>query len=158
MKGRWTAAIAGIVLVLSGCASLARATFKDPLVTFKDARITSLGVTGGSLEVVLDVYNPNKYRLEGTKVTYKVVVDSTEFGEGEYTTRFGVDEGETNEVRLPLNFTYRGIGAAGRALSMMGSVQYRVLGDFTVATPVGTFTRPYDQTGRFSTKQGNARE
>lgn len=158
MKGRWTGAIAGMALVFTGCASLARATFKDPLVTFKDARITSLGVTGGSLEVVLDVYNPNQYRLEGTKVTYKVIVDSTEFGEGEYTTRFGVDEGQTSEVRLPLNFTYRGIGAAGRALSQMGSVRYRVLGDFTVATPIGTFTRPYDQTGRFSTAQGNSRQ
>lgn len=159
MKARWSGAITSIALLaLSGCASLGRASFKDPLVTFKDARITGLGVSGGSLEIVLDVYNPNKFRLEGTKVTYKVVVDSTDFGEGAYTTRFGVDEGATNEVRLPLNFTYRGAGAAGRALSQMGTVQYRVLGDFTVTTPVGTFTRPYDQTGRFSTLQGNSRE
>jgi LEA14-like dessication related protein len=159
MKARWSGAIAGMALLaLGGCASLGRASFKDPLVTFKDARITGLGVSGGSLEIVLDVYNPNKFRLEGTKVTYKVVVDSTDFGEVAYTTRFGVDEGATNEVRLPLNFTYRGAGAAGRALSQMGTVQYRVLGDFTVTTPVGTFTRPYDQAGRFSTLQGNSRE
>jgi hypothetical protein len=33
----------------------------------------------------------------------------------------------------------------------MGSVEYRVLGDVTVATPAGQFTRPYDQRGRFTT-------
>jgi hypothetical protein len=32
-----------------------------------------------------------------------------------------------------------------------GSVNYRVMGDVTVGTPLGNFTRPYDQTGRFST-------
>lgn len=147
---------AAAVLVLAACASLGRASFEEPVVTFKDARITGLGVAGGSLEIVLDVYNPNRFRLEGTRLTYRVLVDSTSFGAGEYTTRFGVDEGETNEVRLPLAFTYAGVGAAGRALMQTGSVEYRVIGDFTVATPLGSFTRPYDQKGRFSTLQGNA--
>jgi LEA14-like dessication related protein len=145
------------VLVVSACASLGRASFEDPVVTFKDARITGLGVAGGSLEILLDVYNPNRFRLEGTRLTYRVLVDSTSFGDGTYTTRFGVDEGETNEVRLPLSFTYSGVGAAGRALMQTGTVEYRVIGDFTVTTPVGTFTRPYDQKGRFSTLQGGAR-
>jgi len=150
---------AGAALLVAGaCASLGRGSFEDPVVTFKDARITGLGVTGGSLEIVLDVYNPNRFRLEGTRLTYKVLVDSTEFGDGDYTTRFGVDERTTNEVRLPLTFTYRGVGAAGRALTQTGTVEYRVVGDFTVATPLGSFTRPYDQKGRFSTLQGNARD
>lgn len=149
-------AAAAALLLGAACASLGRASFEDPVVTFKDARITGLGVGGGSLEIVLDVYNPNRFRLEGTRLTYRVLVDSTSFGNGEYTTRFGVDEGETNEVRLPLSFTYAGVGAAGRALMQTGTVEYRVIGDFTVATPLGSFTRPYDQKGRFSTLQGNA--
>jgi LEA14-like dessication related protein len=147
---------AAALLVLAACASLGRASFEEPVVTFKDARITGLGVAGGSLEIVLDVYNPNRFRLEGQRLTYRVLVDSTSFGTGEYTTRFGVDEGQTNEVRLPLSFTYSGVGAAGRALMQTGSVEYRVIGDLTVATPVGSFTRPYDQKGRFSTLQGGS--
>jgi hypothetical protein len=35
-----------------------------------------------------------------------------------------------------------------------GSVSYRVLGDFTVNTPIGSFTKPYSQTGQFSTFGG----
>lgn len=152
----WAAA-AALVTVLAGCASLGGATFEEPIVTFKDARITGLGVTGGSIEVVLDVYNPNRFRLDGTRLTYRVLVDSTTFGEGEYLTKFEVDERGTNTVRLPFSFSYSGVGAAGRQLSQTGSVEYRVVGDLTVATPLGSFTRPYDQKGRFSTLQGSAR-
>lgn len=157
MRGVLSAAIVATALVAGGCASLGRASFEEPIVTFKDARITGLGVTGGSVEVVLDVYNPNRFRLEGTKLTYRVLVDSTTFGEGEYLTKFQVEERDTSTIRLPFTFTYQGVGRAGRQLQETGTVEYRVVGDLTVATPVGTFTRPYDQKGRFSTLQGSSK-
>ncbi|MEO7965393.1 MAG: LEA type 2 family protein [Gemmatimonadaceae bacterium] len=150
-------AAAAAVVAVAGCASLGRAAFKEPVVTFKDARITGLGVTGGSIEIVLDVYNPNHFRLDGTKLSYRVLVDSTTFGQGEYLTKFEVGELGTNTVRLPFTFNYAGVGAAGRQITQTGSVEYRVVGDLTVATPVGNFTRPYDQKGRFSTLQGTSR-
>jgi hypothetical protein len=31
-----------------------------------------------------------------------------------------------------------------------GTVNYRVVGDITVGSSMGTFTLPYDRTGRFS--------
>jgi len=158
MRGISSWAAAAALVASTGCASLGRASFEEPIITFKDARITGLGVTGGSIEVVLDVYNPNRFRLDGTRLTYRVLVDSTTFGEGEYLTKFEVDERGTNTVRLPFSFSYSGVGAAGRQLTQTGSVEYRVVGDLTVATPIGSFTRPYDQKGRFSTLQGSSRE
>lgn len=133
------------------CSALGRGGFKEPVVTFKEAKVTGLGISGGSLEVVLDVYNPNGFRLDGSKITYRVMVDSVTFGDGEYNSRFQIDEGKTSEIRLPLSFTYAGVGSAGRQLMQTGSVEYRVVGDLTVGTPIGNFTRPYDQRGRFST-------
>lgn len=143
-----------LVLTATGCGSLLRRDFKEPVVTFKEGRITGLGVTGGSLEIVLDVYNPNGFRLDGSRLTYAISVDSVKVGDGLYNTRFQVDKGQTSEIRLPLNFTYVGIGAAGRQLMQTGSVEYRVRGDITVGTPIGDFTRPYDQRGRFSSLSG----
>ena len=157
MRRMSSLAAASAVVVVAGCASLGRASFQEPVVTFRDARITGLGVTGGSVEVVLDVYNPNRFRLDGTRLTYKVLVDSTTFGQGEYLTKFEVNERGTNTVRLPFNFSYAGIGAARRQITQTGSVEYRVVGDLTVSTPVGNFTRPYDQKGRFNTQQGTPR-
>jgi hypothetical protein len=57
---------------------------------------------------------------------------------------------DSTEVRLPVTFTYRGLGAAGQQLIRSGTVNYRVQGDVTVNTPLGNFTRPYDRTGRFA--------
>jgi LEA14-like dessication related protein len=141
---------------VAGCATLGRATFKEPIVHFQDARITGIGITGGSVEVKLSLYNPNKFKLDGTRLTYKLMVDSVTFGTGTLADRFTVQEKDSTIVTLPLSFTYAGVGEAGKQLMNTGSVNYRVLGDVTVSTPLGNFTRPYDQTGRFSTLSGRA--
>ena len=44
-----------------------------------------------------------------------------------------------------------GLGAGVRSIFNTGAVNYRVTGDVTVGTPVGNFTIPYSQTGRYST-------
>jgi LEA14-like dessication related protein len=140
-----------VVLFATACASLGYAGFKEPVVTYKDAVITGLGVSGGSLEVVLNVYNPNSFRLDGTALTYRISVDSVPFGSGTFSDRFVVQEGDSTQVKLPLSFTYAGVGQAGRQLIQMGSVQYTVSGEITVGTPIGNFTRPYSGKGRLST-------
>ena len=134
-----------------GCASVARAVFREPVVTYKDAAITALGLTGGTLEVVLSIYNPNSFRLDGTGLTYRIAVDSVPFGNGNLNERFAVQEGDSTTVRLPLLFSYAGVGNAGRQLIQTGSVNYTVSGDITVGTPIGTFTRPYSGRGRLTT-------
>lgn len=142
---------------VAGCATLGMGSFKEPIVHFQDARITGLGLGGGSLEVKLSVYNPNKFKLDGTRLTYNVLVDSVTFGSGALVDRFTVQEKDSTIVTLPLQFTYSGVGEAGRQLMNTGSVNYRVMGNVTVSTRLGNFTRPYDQTGRFSTLSGRSR-
>jgi len=133
------------------CASLGSSVFREPVVTYKDSMITGLGVSGGSLEVVLSIYNPNSFRLDGTGLTYRLAVDSVPFGSGTLSDRFTVQEGDSTTVRLPLSFTYAGVGQAGRQLIQTGSVQYTVSGEITVGTPIGSFTRPYTGKGRLTT-------
>lgn len=148
---RRMAAAALAMVALAGCATLGRATFAEPLVELRDVRIVGLGIDGGNVDVVLSVYNPNRYSLDATRMTYRVDVDSVQLGNGALDSRFVVPSGDTSMVRLPIRFTYRGLGEAGRQILSTGSVNYRVRGDFTVVTPIGNFTRPYDRTGRFNT-------
>jgi hypothetical protein len=62
-------------------------------------------------------------------------------------------------VTIPMDFTYAGLGAAGRQLLSSGSVNYRVMGDIGVdAGAAGTFTVPYDQRGRFSSFGGTSQQ
>jgi LEA14-like dessication related protein len=156
MSMRRSVGIRGVTLALAvaaaaGCASLGRSVFEEPVVTFKNVQINGIGLDGGSLDVVLNVYNPNGFKLDATRLTYRLLVgDSVPLGQGALDSRFTVQKDDSTEVRLPVTFTYRGLGAAGQQLIRSGTVNYRVQGDVTVATPIGNFTRPYDRTGRFA--------
>ena len=144
-------AVASTLVVGTACATLGRAAFEEPVVTLKNVSLQGLGMTGGSLDVLLNVYNPNGFRLDATQLTYRVFVDTVHVANGVMDSQFVVQAGDSSEVRIPVNFTYAGIGQAGRALLQTGSVNYRVAGDVRVGTPVGSFTVPYDRMGRFST-------
>jgi LEA14-like dessication related protein len=137
-------------LAVAGCASLGLGGFKEPLVHFNDAKIRGLGLSGGSVDVILSVYNPNGFDLNATRLTYKLYVENNQLGQGALNNAFKVGDNDSTYVTIPVDFTYAGLGAAGRELLTRGTINYRVTGDFTVATPLGNFTRPYDQTGRFS--------
>jgi LEA14-like dessication related protein len=146
-----------VAATVTGCASLGRKAFAEPKVTLQEMRLNGLGLTGGSLDVLLNVENPNGFRLDATRMTYRLMIDTIPFGEGTVDQRLTVDEKSQTTVRIPVNFTYSGIGAAGRAILNTGTVNYRLLGDLTVATPLGNFTRPYDMAGRYSLMSGHSR-
>ena len=144
----------GVLLVavaaISACASLGMGGFQEPVVTFKDIKVRGLGLSGGSLDAYLSIYNPNGFRLDATRLTYNVLVGQNQLGTGELNSRFTVQDKDSTIVRIPIDFTYAGIGAAAAQMMQSGSVPYTITGDVTVATPVGNFTRPYTGTGRFS--------
>ena len=137
-------------VAIGGCASLGLGSFREPLVHFNDAKIRGLGLSGGSVDVVLSIYNPNKFDLNATRLTYRLMVEDKELGTGALNEAFRVSDNDSTYVTIPVNFTYAGLGAAGRQLLSTGSINYRIIGDFTVDTPLGNFTRPYDQRGRFN--------
>jgi len=152
MQRRTKLAVAALVAIaIAGCATLGRAGFREPVVNFKDLRVRGLGLSGGSLDAYLNVYNPNGYRLDATRLTYTVTVgDNAQLGTGALDSRFTVQDNDSTTVRIPIDFTYSGIGAAARQIMQSGSVPYNVRGDITVGTPIGNFTVPYSGTGRFS--------
>ena len=134
----------------TACATLGLGGFREPIVTFKDLKVRGLGLTGGSLDAYINVYNPNGFKLDATRLTYNVAMGDTQLGTGALDSRFTVQDKDSTTVRIPIDFTYAGIGAAARQMMQSGSVPYTITGDVTVATPVGNFTRPYTGTGRFS--------
>lgn len=140
---------------VGGCGGIGKQSFAQPQVTLKDVKLTGVGLTGGSLDVLLSVYNPNNFRLDASRLTYKVMMDTVSFATGSIDQAMTVQSKDSTTVRIPVNFSYNGLGAAGRQIMNTGSVNYRVLGDLVVATVLGNFTVPYDRTGRFSTVVGN---
>jgi LEA14-like dessication related protein len=136
------------LLALSGCATLARQAFAPPVVEVKDVKVANIGLTGGTLNVTLSLSNPNEYRIDATRVTYRFFVDSTQIVSGEVDKLLTLENRGVSELVLPVNFGYRELGIAMREYTSKGALQYRVVGEFTLATPFGNITRPYSGTGR----------
>jgi len=145
---------AATIAVAAACASAGRQVFQAPTVHFQDLRVQGVGLEGGTLDVVLSVYNPNSYRLDASRLTYRLTVDTTTLGEGVFDKHFTVAGGDSAVVHLPISLDFKGLSTAGKQLMGRGSVLYKVAGDFTVNTPVGDITRPYSQTGQFTTFGG----
>ncbi|HEY8174456.1 MAG TPA: LEA type 2 family protein [Gemmatimonadaceae bacterium] len=146
--------LAVLVLALSvaACSTLGRQAFENPVVNLRDVRVLGLGTTGGQLEVQLGVYNPNNYRLDATRLTYRVFVgDSVGLASGAVDTRSTVQAKDSTILKIPVSFTYSGLSAAGMQLLRTGAVNYRVTGDVTVGSVVGNFTVPYSASGNFNT-------
>src|SRR5687768_2450870 len=141
-------------IALAGCATLGLNTFREPVVHFNDAKLRGLGLSGGSVDVVLSIYNPNRFDLNATRLTYRLMVEDRDLGTGSLNNAFRVGDNDSTYVTIPIDFSYAGLGSAGRQLLTSGTINYRVIGDFTVDTPLGSFTRPYDQRGRFSSFGG----
>ena len=124
--------------------------FHRPVVALRDVRMAGLGITGGSVDVVLNVWNPNDYGLQSPRVEYDIYAGNVRLGSGVHDSDLYVESGDSVLVAFPVKFTYLSIGRAGRQLLDMGTVDYRVLGDITVGTPYGRYTFPYDRNGRFA--------
>jgi LEA14-like dessication related protein len=153
MKRLGVIVAASALVVAGGCAALGRAAFQNPVVHLRSVAVRGLGLTGGSLDVRLSVYNPNHYRLDATRLNYKVNLagDQVTVASGTLDSKFTMQDNDSSDVLIPVNFSYAGIGAAGQSLLNNGTVDYHVLGDVTVGSTVGSFTVPYSSTGRFTT-------
>ena len=144
------AALAAMMLVgTAACAGYLRSEFGTPIVELRDVRMRGIGMQGGSLDLVLDVYNPNSYRLDASRITYALMVDTSTIAKGEINKLVTLETKKKSEVILPVTFTTRELLGAAQIITRMGSVDYTVKGELTVATPVGNFTRPYEGKGRF---------
>lgn len=139
------------MLAVSGCARMARSAFQNPVVELKDVVVRGIGLQGGTLDVVLDVENLNDYRIDVSRVTYTVFAESLKVATGDVTKRVTLDNKSRTLVTLPVNFTFREVQQAAGLLLARGSVDYTVEGDFTLATPFGSVTRPYRSKGRYDT-------
>lgn len=155
---RLVVAVAAVALAGSAaCASMGLGNFEEPIVTVRDIRVNGLGLTGGSVDIRLNVYNPNNFRIDGTQLTYQLWVDTIPFGSGTTEEDFVVNGDDSTVVTLPLDFTWAGVGSAGRTVMNTGTVPYRVAGNIRVSSAVGSVTVPYDHSGRFSPLRGTSR-
>lgn len=137
-----------VLLSAASCASLGRASFATPTVELRDIKVRGIGLEGGSLDLVLDVYNPNDYRMDATRLTYTLSAESGEIATGAVDRRVTLGGRAHNDVLLPLSFSFKELMSAADVMLRKGTVEYTVKGEVTVDSPLGSMTRPYSAKAR----------
>ena len=57
------------VALLAGCAGL-QGYFREPDVNLQRVVVRGVGLSGGTMDLVVGVYNPNPFDLQGTKPSW----------------------------------------------------------------------------------------
>jgi len=143
---RLTSGILSAVL-LAGCASLP-AFFKDPDLKLQRVVVRGVGLTGGTMDLIVGVYNPNNFDLHGTRLQVGLDVEDSHVGDVEYASDFQVQKGDTTAVTLPVQFNWNGLAGAVRSALGYGELPYKLTGQLTVETPFGDRKIPFTHEGR----------
>ena len=127
-----------LTVTLSACATLRNAlTFEDPQIELQEINITGLGLSGGTLDLVFDVYNPNDYRLRSTRLEVDLELAGTDFGEALIDKPLDLSPVNHSRVVMPVRFAWTGVGAAARSLLESQELPYGITGAVLLDTPIG---------------------
>jgi len=135
------------ILLLTGCAGLP-AVFKNPDLTLQRAVVRGVSLSGGTMDLVVGVYNPNSFDLQGTRLQLGLDVENSHVGDVEYNSAFQVQQGDTTAVTVPVQFAWSGLAGAARAAFGYGELPYKLNGRLTVQTPFGDHQVPFTHEGR----------
>jgi LEA14-like dessication related protein len=134
----WIVLLLGMLGAVSACVP----KVTEPEVRLEGARLASLGLSGGVVDVELSVYNPNRFSLRASGLTYDLDLEDPggdgwfDFTEGRVDRDLTVAPGDTASVVIPVEFDYRGLGRAIRGLIDRGTFDYRVSGLVALEGPV----------------------
>jgi LEA14-like dessication related protein len=127
------------VMALSSCALLKGALqFQEPQVELKQINITGLGLTGGTLDLVFDVFNPNDYALRSTRLEAQLDLEHTHFADGLIDKPLDLSAANHSQVVMPIRFDWAGVGAGAKALLTKQAVAFGLTGTVFLDTPLGT--------------------
>ena len=125
-------------LALGGCAMARSVVFHEPDVTLKEIHVTGLGLSGGTLDLVFDVFNPNSYRLRSTRLEIGLDLEQTHFGDALFERPLDLSPENHSQVSVPVQFEWAGVGAGARGLFARRAVTYGLTGAVLLDTPLGT--------------------
>jgi LEA14-like dessication related protein len=147
MSARLHCLLLALSLSIGACSALGD-IFKAPDVQLERAVVRGVSLTGGNLDLIVKVDNPNGFTLEGTRLELGFDVEGEHLGDIAYDDDFAVPENGTTTITLPLKFGWAGVGSAVRAALGSGDLPYEMKGQVEFRTPWGRKEVPFTHEGR----------
>lgn len=139
--------------VSAGCSGLPH-DFLDPEIQLSQVVLRGAGLTGGTMDLVVNVRNPNDFDLRGTKLQVGFDVEGSHVGDITYQDEFQVLRNGVSTVTLPVRFNWAGVGAAVRSAVGYGDIPYTMRGQATIRTPFGNHVVAFTREGRAPLSRG----
>ena len=136
MRVRTESRLLTLALLSAACSGLGD-NFREPDVRLDHAVVRGVGLTGGNLDLVVKVDNPNNFTLQGTRLQVGIDVEGQYLGDITYDDDFAVPENGQTTITLPLRFGWSGVGSAVRAALGYGDLPYKMKGQATLKLPAG---------------------
>lgn len=127
-----------LALALAGvaCSGLGD-SFREPELQLDHAVVRGIGLSGGNLDLVVRIQNPNNFTLHADKLQVGFDVEGSHLGEITYEEDFSVTQNGETTLTLPLRFGWSGVGRAVRAALGYGDLPYKMKGQATLKIPGG---------------------
>ena len=129
--------LAGVAIALGSCATLGKLYFQEPQIQLQEINVTGLGLSGGTMDLVFDVYNPNDYRIRSTRIEVALDLENTHFGDAYLERPLDLSPTNHSRVVVPTRFEWAGVGAGARALFTKQAIGYALTGRVILDTPLG---------------------
>jgi LEA14-like dessication related protein len=136
--------------LLAGVAACAAVSdlFREPEVELQQVVVRGISASGGNLDLLVQIHNPNRFDLRGTDLQLGFAVEGTHVGDVRYEDDYTVQQGDTAVMTLPLRFEWSGVSTALRAALTSGNIPYTMQGQVRLDTPIGARTVDFTQSGR----------
>ncbi len=129
-----------MVLLFAACATLRGLAFTEPDLQLQEIDITGIGLTGGTFDLVFDVYNPNDYHIRSTRLEVGIDLEDTHFGDALLERPLDLSPQNHSRVVVPVRFEWAGIGAGAKGLLTHQALSYGITGRVMLDTPLGEKT------------------
>lgn len=127
-----------VVVLAAGCATMGHALrFDEPVIQLKEVRITGIGLTGGTLDLALDVFNPNDFRLRSTRLELGIDLENVHFGDALMETPLELPAQQHTLAVVPVRFEWAGVSAGAHGLLMKQAIGFTLTGTAFLDTPIG---------------------
>jgi len=130
-------------LMMSACSTL-NGVVKNPEVLVKEFKLTGVNAEGVSIDLGLNVKNPNPVALVLDEVEYALNVSGEKVTEGVFDKGVNIPAGGEGTVYIPLKFKFTSVGNL-----LSGFMNRSFVKDYELsgAAKLGIFSIPFNQKG-----------
>lgn len=139
-----TRILLSMILLLTSCSSFTGKILKDPEVQLQGLDVSSISAKEVSINLRLNVKNPNPIPLKLNEINYALKVSGKMVTEGVFDKGVNIPADGEGEVVVPLKFEYNTIGSL-----LEGLIKKSITRDYELngAAKIGIFSIPFTKKG-----------